>query len=115
LYLPVDAQSYDTFSRRDFGQWMINHIDSWFAFARQLGLGIEQMEDIILVTGCHRTRSWANVAFLEGHMDAHASFGVKMNDNPAASVKCQFSPLGIQGAMWNWSAEEVSQFAKPDF
>jgi len=31
---------------------MLKHIDRWFAFARRLGLGIEQMEEIILVTGC---------------------------------------------------------------
>jgi hypothetical protein len=112
LYLPVDAQRQDTLARRDFGNWMIRHIDSWFAFARRLGLGIEQMEEIILVTGCHRTRSWANVTFLEGHTDAQASFKIKEEHDPATGVKWQFSPLSAQGAMCNWGPEEVCQVVK---
>jgi hypothetical protein len=105
LYLPVDASRRDTLARRDFGQWMIKHIDCWLAFARQLGLGIEQMEDIVLVTGCHRTMSWANVAFLEGHTDAQASFGVEMVRDPAITVKWHFFPSRTRGAMCSWGPE----------
>jgi hypothetical protein len=36
------------------------------------------MEDIILVTGTHRTRSWTNVAFPGGQVDAQVSFGVNV-------------------------------------
>ena len=53
---------------------MISHIDRWFAWARQLGMGINRMEDIVLVTGAHLTRSWTNVAFLEDQTDARVSF-----------------------------------------
>ena len=67
----------------------MKNIDSWFTFARNLGLGIEQMEDIILVTGCDRTISWTNVAFLGNQADAQVSFGVKA-DGPNTSVKFQF-------------------------
>lgn len=105
LYLPVDASRRDTLARRDFGQWMIKQIDCWFAFARQLGLGIEQMEDIVLVTGCHRTMSWANVVFLEGHTDAQASFGVEVVRDPAIKVKWQFFPSRSRGAMCSWGPE----------
>jgi hypothetical protein len=115
LHLPVDAQRQDTLARRDFGQWIIKHIDSWLAFARRLGLGIEQMEEIILVTGYHRTRSWANVAFLEGHTDAQASFKIKMEHVPAIGVKWQYSSESSQitrGAICNWGPDEVCQFAK---
>jgi hypothetical protein len=105
LYLPVDASRRDTLARRDFGQWMIKHIDCWFAFARQLGLGIEQMEDIVLVTGCHRTMSWANVAFLEGHTDAQASFAVEVVRDPAKTIKWQFFPFHARGAMCSWGPE----------
>ena len=105
LSLPVDASLQDTLARRDFGQWMIKHIDYWLAFTRQLGLGIEQMEDIILVTGCHRTISWANVAFLEGHTNAQASFGVEVVRGLAVSVKWQFFPARVRGAMCSWGPE----------
>jgi len=66
---------------------MLKHIDRWFAFARRLGLGIEQMEEIILVTGCDRTRSWTNVAFLGSQLDARVSFGVNAVDSPNTSIK----------------------------
>jgi hypothetical protein len=77
---------------------MVKHIDSWFAFARNLGLGIEQMEDVILVTGCDRTRSWTNVAFLGSEGDARASFGVRV-EGTGTGINFQFSPERARGAV----------------
>jgi hypothetical protein len=79
---------------------MVKHIDQWFAFARQLELGIENMEEIVLVTGCDRTRSSTNVAFLEPGVraDAQVSFGVKVARD---RVDWQFSPEHVQGAVLN--------------
>ena len=76
----------------------MKNIDSWSAFARNLGLGIEQMEDIILVTGCDRTKSWTNVAFLGNQVDAQVSFGVKA-DGPNTSINFQFSRGNARGAV----------------
>ena len=85
---------------------MIKHIDRWFAFTLRLQLGIE-MEDIILVTGCHRTRSRAVAAFLEGQDDAQVSFGVKTAnvDGPDTSITWQFSPANIRGAVVDWGPD----------
>jgi hypothetical protein len=74
LALPVPAQSEDTVALGIFGQWMVNHIDAWYAFVRGLGLGINRMEDIILVTGYHCAKSWINVVFTQGVWDAGVSF-----------------------------------------
>ena len=74
----------------------MKHIDSWLAFARKLGLGIEQMEDVILVTGYDRTRSWTNIAFLGSQGDAQVSFGVKVE---GPGINFQFSPEDAQGAV----------------
>jgi hypothetical protein len=57
------------------------------------------MEDIVLVTGRHRTRSWTNIAFYEGQADAQVSFGVRVADDVSASVNWQVSRKNIQGAM----------------
>ena len=75
----------------DFRDWIVKHIDRWFAFARERGLGIERMEEIILVTGCDHTRSWTNVAFFGSQHDgrvthAQASFGVKVVHGPPVSI-----------------------------
>jgi hypothetical protein len=108
LFLPLPAQRQDTIAHRAFGQWMIKHIDRWFAFTLRLQLGIE-MEDIILVTGCHRTRSRAVAAFLEGQDDAQVSFRVKTAnvDGPASdtSITWQFSPANIRGAVVDWGPD----------
>lgn len=107
LFLPVQAQRQDTVARGDFGRWIIKHIDRWFAFTRRLGLGIGQMEDIILVTGYHRTSSWANVAFLESQQDSQVSFEVDVAgvDGPDTSINWKFSPERIRGAVLNWGPD----------
>jgi len=98
LYLPVDGQREDTLAQGDFGEWMLKHIDGWFAFARRLGLGIEQMEEIVLVTGYDRTRSWANAAFLGSHANARVSFGARV-DNHNTSIEFQSLPGHVHGAV----------------
>jgi hypothetical protein len=79
-------------------RWIVKHIDNWFAFAQRLELGIEHMEEIILVTGCDRTRSWTNVAFLENQVDAQVSFGVRV-EGPNTGINFQFLPENARGAV----------------
>jgi len=96
----VGARREDTLVQDDFGKWMIKHIERWFAFAR--GRGVEKMEEIIFVTGCDRTRSWTNVAFLGNHADAKVSFGVKVDD---ARIAFQFQRGHVLGAVLNQGPE----------
>jgi len=98
LSLPVTARREDTRARGHFRKWITSHIDSWFAFTQELGLGIE-MEDIVLVTGCHRTRSWSNIAFNEFQANARLSLGVDVAGALGASVNWRVSSLRIQGAV----------------
>ncbi|KAH8998264.1 hypothetical protein EDB86DRAFT_825160 [Lactarius hatsudake] len=97
LSLPVTAQREDTPHLGHFRKWILRHINSWFAFARELGMGIE-MEDIILVTGCHRTRSWTNTVFNEVQANARVSLGVEFGAFDA-SVNWQVSNFRVQGAV----------------
>ena len=99
LSLPVLAQRQDTLLQGDFGKWIVNHIDLWFAFTRGLGLGITRMEDIVLVTGCHLATSWANIAFSEGCGEEQVSFGVRVSG--VSDVEWWFPPEEIQGAASN--------------
>jgi hypothetical protein len=57
------------------------------------------MEDIVLVTGRHRTRTWTNVAFNEGQTDAKVTFGVHVANGVNIGVNWQVSRKNIQGAM----------------
>ena len=117
LCLPVQAKREDTIASADFGKWMIKHIDRWFVWARQRGLEINRMEDIILVTGTHHTRSWTNVAFPGGQGDAQASFAAKVDQRSrdTVAIKWQFPPERNRGAVLNCGPDgevsgRVSQF-----
>ncbi|KAF8267497.1 hypothetical protein EI94DRAFT_1315721 [Lactarius quietus] len=90
----------DTVLRKDFGKWMIKHIDQWFAWCQRIGLGIDQMENIVLLTGIDLAKSSANVAFLGGQVNARVSFGVEV---AGSKIYWKFSPERKSGAaVWNW-------------
>ena len=98
LDLPLDARREDTLAQSAFGEWIVKHIDDWFEFARELQLGIQRREGIILVTGCDRTRSWTNVAFLEGWVNANGSYKVKAVEG-ANDVEVQYSSGHVAGGV----------------
>jgi hypothetical protein len=97
----VPAQREDTVARGDFAKCICKRIDVWFAFARDLGLGVSRMEDIILVTGRDLARSWINVAFSESQGGEHLSFGVQVTGISGVDVKWQFSSEDIRGVALN--------------
>ncbi|KAI9439705.1 hypothetical protein H4582DRAFT_1541863 [Lactarius indigo] len=104
LCLPIKAKKEDTVAIKRFGKWMIKHIDTWFAWAQQLELGVDRMEDIVLVTGTHRTRSCTNVAFPGGREDARVSFRAKVDhpdDIVQVTINWRFSHEHIRGAHLN--------------
>ncbi|KAH9031594.1 hypothetical protein EDB83DRAFT_1841824 [Lactarius deliciosus] len=95
---------------------MVQHVDSWFSFAKTLDLGIEsiRMEDIVLVTGRHRTRSWTNIAFIEsqGRVQRQVAFGVHVSGTPPSYISVDWkSPRELgQGVASNMgpSGEDLS-------
>jgi hypothetical protein len=95
----VPAQREDTVARGDFAKYITKHIDVWFAFARDLGLGVTRMEDIVLVTGRDLARSWTNVAFSESQEGEQVSFGVQVTGT--SDVQWQVSLEDVRGAAVN--------------
>ena len=85
------ARREDTIAQGLFRKWILKHINSWLAYALELGLGIA-MEDIILVTGCHRTKSWTNIAF---------------NEAQAGTLSLQVHVAGTLGGNINWGNVRV--------
>jgi hypothetical protein len=90
----VDSPCEDTLAVDHFREWITKHIDSWFALTQKYRLGLK-IEDILLVTGCHRTRSWSNVAFPEA--EVNKTFSVKV-DIAGASIKWDGSKVNFPGA-----------------
>jgi hypothetical protein len=109
LSLPLPAQRQDTLALGEFRNWIITHIDLWFAFTRRLGLGIPRMEDIVLVTGCHLARSFANIAFLDGRGEGQASFEVQVPD--VSKVEWRFPFEDVQGVTLNVGPSGEVRFA----
>ncbi|KAI9511929.1 hypothetical protein F5148DRAFT_183104 [Russula earlei] len=101
LCLPVQAQREDTIARGIFRDYIIKHIDDWFDFTEWLGLGIDQMEDIILVTGRDRTKTCTNVAFSETDIQTEASvrFGVDISER--LGIQWRFAREHVLGAVLN--------------
>ena len=94
------AQREDTLSLARFRKWITGHIDSWFDFSEGLELGIE-MEDIVLVTGYHRTRSSSNIVFYESQVNAQVSWGVQGPGAFGTTVNWQVSSQYTRGMMVN--------------
>ena len=92
----MPALRKDTTAREAFAKCIIKHIDEWFAFARERDLGISR-EDIILVTGCHLTRTWATIAF-QGRGE-QITFGVQVSG--VSNAAWHFTPEGAQGVTYN--------------
>ncbi|KAH9171310.1 hypothetical protein EDB89DRAFT_1118021 [Lactarius sanguifluus] len=63
LSLPFNADSVDAIRTKIFGRYIRKHCDSWLEFATINGLGV-RLEDIVLVTGCDLTSSWAMAVFV---------------------------------------------------
>jgi prepilin-type processing-associated H-X9-DG protein len=57
------------------------------------------MEDIVFVTGCHLARSFANIAFSDGHGEEQVSFEVKLPN--VSKVEWQFPFEDVQLAALN--------------
>ena len=111
MYLPLPAERQDTVARGDYGGWLLRHIDACFQVALGLGGGVERMEDIVLVTGCHLAKSWVNVAFSENRGGTRVSFGVRTSGNSGVHFDewnvsgrgMKFGPSGQVGFYKNFS------------
>ena len=63
LSLPHKGYSKDVTHRKKFEEYIRDNVDNWFRWSKKEGLPVEQMEDLILVSGCTLVTSWATAAF----------------------------------------------------
>ena len=67
LYLPQKGHRKDVIPLKVFENYIRDNVDNWFRWSRTMMLPVENMEELILVTGCTLVTSWAAAAF-DGHM-----------------------------------------------
>ena len=59
------------------------------------------MEDMVLVTGCHRARSWSNIAFYESQANSRVSLRVQTPGTIGTTVHWRVLGQRTQGAVLN--------------
>jgi hypothetical protein len=71
---------------------MRDNVDNWFRWSKKMGLPVERMEDLILVTGCTLVTSWAAAVF-DGDMSV---------DSDATTLSLEAMKSGNGGAQYYW-------------
>ena len=105
LYLPFPATREDTVALGDFGKWIIKNIFNCMRLAEEQGLGVNGLEDIILVTGRHLAKSWVRAVFSESRGCAEVSFVAQVSEDSVihleernvSGAQLEFGPNGEVG------------------
>jgi hypothetical protein len=85
LSLPNGGHREDVIRTKAFEDYIRDHIISWFTWAQKNKLGVERMEDLILVSGRTLVASWAAVVFVDNNMEAEISLASRTHNNGGAS------------------------------
>ena len=84
MSLPNGGYHEDVIRAQAFEDYIRGQVDKWFNWARHNGLGVERMDDLILISGCTLVTSWAAAAFVDDTMDAEISLASRKLDNGGA-------------------------------
>ena len=87
-----------------FRKYIRDNADNWFRWCKRMELPVEQMEDLILVTGCTLVTSWAAAAF-ENHQSVDS-------DPPTISLAAKNSGNGAQ-FVWRNIREPIEYHNSP--
>ena len=92
LFLPSKGHRNDVLPIKVFKDCIRDNADKWFRWSKKMKLPVEQMEDLILVTGCTLVKSWAAAAF-----DSHMSVD---SDPTTISLEARKSDNGGTQFFW---------------
>ena len=87
MSLPHGGHREDVIRTKAFEDYIRDNVVNWFTWAQNNKLGVERMEDLILVTGCTLVTAWAAAAFDDYSMPV---------DSTAISLDAQKSDRGTQ-------------------
>jgi hypothetical protein len=98
LYLPHGARSEDVIHTKPFEDYISDNVDNWLRWAKKKGLPVENMEDLILVTGCTLATSWAAAAF-DGTMSRDVVSTIFLEARKSDGGGAQFVWRNIRGSV----------------
>ena len=85
LSLPNGGCRQNIIRTKAFEDYIRDHVDEWFNWARNNKLGVERMEDLILVSGCTMVTSWAAAVFVDNTFKTEISLASRLLSNVGAS------------------------------
>ena len=86
LFLPHEGHRKDIIRKKAFEDYIRDHVVSWFTWTQDNKLGVDRIEELILVSGCTLATSWAVAAFVDNTMDSEISLATRtLGDNGGAS------------------------------
>jgi hypothetical protein len=85
LSLPNGGHREDVIRTKVFEDYIRDHAVRWFNWAQNNKLGVERMEDLILVSGCTMATSWAAAAFMDDNSEAEISLESKLISDVGSS------------------------------
>ena len=74
-----------------FEDYIRDNVVSWFDWSKKIGLGVERMEDLILVTRCTLVTSWGVAAFVD------------RSESQEAEISFAVNTFADGGGSFNWS------------
>ncbi|KAH8984652.1 hypothetical protein EDB86DRAFT_2810657 [Lactarius hatsudake] len=88
LSLPLNGMREDAIHTKAFETYICKHCNSWLEFTLANEIDI-RLEDIIFVTGCDLTASWAMAVFVNS-LDPEISLNVRVSE--AGSARFRWTP-----------------------
>ena len=97
LFLPHKGHRKDVLPIKVFKAYIKDHVDDWFRWSKKMKLPVEQIEDLILVTGCTLVTSWAAAAF-DSHMSLDSDVTtISLEAGKSSNGRAQFHWRNIRG------------------
>ncbi|KAI0056994.1 hypothetical protein BV25DRAFT_1863983 [Artomyces pyxidatus] len=113
LALPNTGRRCDVYIRAAYEDYINAHCDQWLAFAERHRLGI-RIDDIILITGCDLTTSWAMAAFMSSEFDASISLQFDAGMAGTVAAYSGISWRNSRNAVYNHGPDARSRPASGD-
>ena len=77
MSLPNGGHREDVIRTKVFEDYIRDHIVNWFTWAQNNKLGVERMEELILVTGRTLVAAWAAAVLVDNDMEAEITLASK--------------------------------------
>jgi hypothetical protein len=85
LFLPNGGQCENVIRTKTFENYVLDNAFNWFRWAQDNRLGVQRMEDLILVTGCTLVTSWAAAVLVDNTTEAEVTLESRALSNGGAS------------------------------